>query len=72
MSVRRPILSAGALAKRGYQLVMGEHARLRLGTRLVPLLRRGNLFFLPVALPGQPWTAQQTARLSAELPAIEG
>eukprot|EP00972_Heterocapsa_arctica_P047936 7071325-Heterocapsa_arctica.AAC.1 len=42
MSVKRPILSAGALARRGYQLVMGEHARLRLGTRLVPLLGRGN------------------------------
>eukprot|EP00972_Heterocapsa_arctica_P062781 9261279-Heterocapsa_arctica.AAC.1 len=51
---------------------MGEHAHLRLGTRLVPLLRRGNLFFLPVALPGQPWTVQQTAQLSTELSAIEG
>jgi hypothetical protein len=71
MNVSRPILSVGALVKKGFDVSLGACSYLRLGTRMVPLLRKGNLFFLPVCLPGTSWTEQQKAMLSVTMPAVE-
>ena len=49
---------------------LGPRSFLRMGTRVVPLLRNGTLFYLPVSI-GRTWTSGQIEMLSREMPAVE-
>jgi hypothetical protein len=69
MSVNRPILSAGQLARDGYKVTLNGTSNLKIGHQLAPLVRRGSLFFLPVTRIGEPFSSLQTAALMSEIKA---
>ena len=48
MNVRRPILSVGALCKKGFQVALpnGNGAELKKDAKIVRAERRGSLYFL--------------------------
>eukprot|EP00972_Heterocapsa_arctica_P008870 1301495-Heterocapsa_arctica.AAC.1 len=46
--VRRPLLSVGKLVAKGCQLQLGPRSYLRYRGRVTPVVRQGNLYYLPV------------------------
>eukprot|EP00972_Heterocapsa_arctica_P053446 7872722-Heterocapsa_arctica.AAC.1 len=48
MDVRRPLLSVGLLAARGCQLQLGMRSYLQYKGMITPIVRQGNLYYLPV------------------------
>ena len=50
-NVSQPILSVGLLVKNGHSCRFGGNPYLRFKSRLVPLVERNNLYYLPVRLP---------------------
>ena len=51
MNILRPLLSVGQLQRQGWNANFSAHSSLRRGDRVAPLLRRGNLTFMPAVLP---------------------
>ena len=70
MSVKRPILSVGQMSRHGHVVTLGQHSHIRLGMRVFPLISRNQLFYLPVQMEGQQWSAQVMQMLSVEKAAI--
>ena len=47
MSVKRPILSVGQMSRHGHVITLGQHSHIRLGTKVLPLINRNELFICP-------------------------